>query len=77
MSTAEVAADLAARVGQPGAVVEREVHRQRVQRLAVVAVVGHVAGGEHVADVALGHGAVRDLDLAGARRRSAAARPRS
>ncbi len=62
----QVLADLPARVGQPGAVVEREVHRQRVQRLAVVAVVGDLAGRQHVADVALGHRAVLDLDLAGA-----------
>ena len=66
MSTDEVPADLPARIGQPAAVVEREVHRQRVQRLAVVAVVGDLAGGEHVADVALGDGAVLHLDLAGA-----------
>ena len=37
-----------------------------MQRLAVVAVVGDLAGGEHVADVALGDRAVLDLDLAGA-----------
>ena len=61
----EVAADLAARVGEAAAAVEGEVDRERVQRLAVVAVVGDVAGGEHRADVALGDRAVLDLDLAG------------
>ena len=54
----QILADLPARVGQAAAVVEREVHRQRVQRLAVVAVVRHLAGREHVADVALGDRAV-------------------
>ena len=43
----------------------------------LVPVIGDVAGGEHVADVALGHRAVLDLGLAGARRRTAAGRRRS
>ena len=37
-------ADLAARIGQAGAVVEREVHRLRVDHLARGAVIGQVAG---------------------------------
>jgi len=56
---------LPARIGKAGAVVQREVHRLRVQHLAAVAIVGHVAGGQHAGHVLFADLFGQDLDLAG------------
>ncbi len=47
----QLVADLPARIDQPRAVVEREVHRLRVQHLAARPEIGHVAGRHHAGHV--------------------------
>src|SRR6056297_2274212 len=61
----EPLAVLPARVGEPAPVVEREIHRLGVQHVAPVAVVRHVAGGEHVRHVGLAHLPALDVRLPG------------
>ncbi len=45
--------------------VEREVHRLGMQHLATFAVIGHLAGGQHPADILLVDRGAFDVDLSG------------
>ncbi len=59
----QAVAHLPTGIGKPCAVIEGEVYRMSVQNLPVFAIVGHIASGQHPADIALADRAAIDLDL--------------
>ena len=62
--TGKAIADLAARIAQTRAVVEREVHRLGVQHFAPRADIGHITGGQNPRDILFGHDRVLQFPLA-------------
>ena len=61
----QLVAQMVARVGQVAAVVDREIHRLRVQHLAAAAEIGGVAGGQHGCHVMFADLAGFQHDLSG------------